>query len=368
MLTAALLGGCAKSGGPGGAGFQMPPMPVEVSEVHPRVARDQFRALGTLEAREILTVVAEVSAKVEEIVFEEGGSAEKGDVLVLMDARELKAEAERARAQHEQARLNYERSVKLKDQNVVSEQELDNASTALKVAEANEAYAEARLDKTRIRAPWPGLIGRRRVSPGAWLSPGDPITELARVDEMKVAFAAPERYAGQLKAGIPVTVWTPAYPGETFDGRVTVVDPIIDPQTRTVQLVAWLSNPGRRLRPGMSANVTVTFAERPMALVVPDEAVFAEGTQNFVYQVNPDSTVARTAVHLGARDSAFVEVIAGLEPGAVVVKAGHQKLFPGARVLPVSSAAMAGGPPQGAPGAALPTEKKTSGAAHADTN
>jgi membrane fusion protein, multidrug efflux system len=370
MSLAVALFGCAKSGGPG-AGFQMPPMPVEVSEVRPRVAKDQFRALGTLEAQEILTVVAEVSAKVEKILFAEGRAVAEGDVLVQMDSREMGAEAVRAQAQREQAKLNFERSEKLHEQNVVSEQELDNARTALKVAEANETFADARLDKTRIRAPWSGLIGRRRISPGAWLSPGDPIAELARVDRMKVAFAAPERYAGQLKPGIPITVWTPAYPGETFDGQVTVVDPIIDPQSRTVQMVGQLLNPGRRLRPGMSANVIVTFSERPMALVVPDEAVFAEGTQNFVYQVNPDSSVARTPVSLGARDSAFVEVVGGLEPGAVVVKAGHQKLFPGARVLPVSSEALAGG--GGAPGrkppggGAPPPSKKTPGAAMADT-
>jgi membrane fusion protein (multidrug efflux system) len=343
----------------------MPPMPVEVSEVRPRIARDQFRALGSLEAQESIEVAAEISAKVDEIVFAEGQAVAADDVLVRMDDRELHAEAERAQAQHALARTNYERSVKLREQNVISERELDDARTELKVAEANESYALARLDKTLVRAPWPGLIGRRRISPGAWLSPGDVITELARVDYMKVAFAAPERYLAQLKPGIPVEVWTPAFPGETFAGQVTVVDPIVDPRTRTVQMVARIPNLGRRLRPGMSANVAVTFSERPMALVVPDEAVFAEGTQNFVYQVGPDSSVARTAIGLGTRDSAFVEVLSGLEAGAVVVKAGHQKLFPGAKVMPISSAPMAGGPPAAEGGEKA--EEKKSGTAHAGT-
>src|SRR5207245_6673110 len=143
---------------------------------------------------------------------------------------------------------------------------------------------------------WAGLIGRRKVSPGAYLRSGDVIAELARVDVMKVAFAAPERFTSDIKNGAPVELTTPAFPGETFYGRVAVVDPIVDPDTRTVQMVARVANPSRRLKPGMSANVTITLAERPNALMVPNEAVFAEGAQSYVYVLNADSTVTRTPV------------------------------------------------------------------------
>lgn len=315
----------------------MPPTPVEVAEVHPQTVRDQFRALGTLEAAEIIQVVGELNAIIRSIQFTEGRAVQAGDLLVQLDDREIRAEAERSEAQREQAQLNYDRAKKLSEQNVASPQDLDNARTALKVAQANEALAKARLDKTRILAPWPGLIGRRSVSPGAYLKSGDPIAELARVDLMKVAFAAPERYLGQLVPGIAVELTTPAFPGESFHGEVTVVDPIIDPNTRTVQMVARIGNTGFKLRPGMSANVSVTFAQRAMALVVPDEAVFAEGANNFVYVVKPDSTVTRSVITLGSRDSAHVEVVKGLDAGALVVRAGHQKLYEGAHVMPVQS-------------------------------
>jgi membrane fusion protein (multidrug efflux system) len=106
----------------------------------------------------------------------------------------------------------------------------------------------------------------------------------------------------------------------------------------------------------MSANVSVTLSERPDALVVPDEAIFAEGGQNFVYVVKPDSTVARTAVALGLRDSSRVEVVHGLAAGQRVVSAGHQKIFDGAHVMPIPAGMMMGGGPggPGAPGAAKP--------------
>jgi len=328
---------CAKkAGGPRG-GFKMPPTPVEVADVHPQVVRDQFHALGTLEAHEVIQVVGEVNAIVKRIRFAEGQPVAAGATLVELDDREIRADASRATALSEQAKANFDRAEKLSAQEVVSKQQLDDARATYKVAEANEAVSSARLAKTRIRAPWAGLIGRKKVSPGAYIRSGDEIAELARVDEMKVTFAVPERYLNDLSVGIPVEISTPAYPGESFRGRVTVVDPIVDPTTRTVQVVARIPNPGRRLRPGLSANVSVTFAERSMALVVPDESVFAEGVQNFVYVVKPDSTVTRTAIELGARDSSHVEVLKGLEAGAVVVRAGHQKLYEGAKVMPVQS-------------------------------
>jgi len=124
-----------------------------------------------------------------------------------------------------------------------------------------------------------------------------------------------------------------------------VIDPRIDPVTHTVQLEARIPNRSHKLRPGMSADVTASLGERPQALVVPDEAVFGEGDQNFVYVVKPDSTVTRQAVVLGTRDSARAEIVSGVKEGDRVVPAGYQKLFEGARVMPMP----AGGP--GGPGA-----------------
>ena len=342
IFLGVLAAGCAGKGG-GHAGFQMPPTPVEVASVQSRTVRDQFHALGSIASDEQIEVVSELSAVVKELTFNEGQAVAQGAQLARLDDREIRADAERAEAQQEQAQSAYKRSEKLLEQSAISQQEMDDAKAALKVAQANAALASARLDKTRIRAPFAGLVGRRRVSPGAYLREGEVITDLARVDEMKVSFAAPERYAGMLHPGIAVDAITPAFPRDHFPGRLTVVDPVIDPETRTVQLVAKLPNPDRRLRPGMSANVSVTFAERPGALVVPDEAVFAEGTQSFVFLVKADSTVTKAAVTLGTRDSARVEILHGLNAGQQVVRAGHQKLYEGAHVMPVNSMADAGG-------------------------
>jgi len=350
-LALLALASCGKGGAPGG-GFTMPPTPVEVAEVHPRIVRDRFHALGSIESDANIEIVSELNARVVALPFVEGQSADSGALLARLDDREIRAEAERTQAQRDQAQANYDRAKKLEAQNLVSAQEIEDSRTALRVAEAVASLAQARFEKTRIRAPFSGLVGVRRVSPGAYLREGTVITDLTRVDEMKVAFSAPERFAGDLKPGVAVELSTPAFPGQKFNGRLSVVDPVVDSGTRTLRLVARIPNPGFKLRPGMSADVSVTLAERSQALVVPDEAVFAEGNQNFVYVVKPDSTVTRAAVVLGTRDSMQVEVVEGLSAGARVIRAGHQKLYEGARVMPVP----AGGPP--APEAAGATPAK----------
>jgi membrane fusion protein (multidrug efflux system) len=290
---------------------------------------------------------------VSSLPFAEGQPVAKGALIAQLDDREIRAAAEHAEAQREWSQSNADRAQKLFDQQLASQQQLDDARTNLKVAQADEALAKARLAKTRIRAPFSGMIGRRRVSPGAYLKAGDVITELARVDAMKVTFTAPERYLAQLRSGSKVEASTPALPGRAFQGSISVVDPIVDPDSRTIRVVARIPNSERMLRPGMSANVAVTFSERPNSLVIPDEAVFAEGNQSFVYVVKPDSTVARVAIELGSRDSARVEVLRGLEVGATIVRTGHQKLFDGAHVMPIPEQAMTAeaGAPSGPPGA-----------------
>jgi membrane fusion protein (multidrug efflux system) len=204
------------------------------------------------------------------------------------------------------------------------------------VAQANLDLARARFAKTRISAPFDGIIGARRVSVGAFLRTGQTITELANIDQIRVIFSAPERYLTKLSRGAKVAVSSTAF-GETMEGTLIVVEPIIDQVTRSARVVARVQNVGRKFRPGMSANVTAVLGERPNAITIPNEAVFGSGNQTFVFVVKEDSTVTQTPVNLGTRLPDIVEVLEGLKPGMTVVRAGHQKLFEGGKVMPMSS-------------------------------
>jgi membrane fusion protein (multidrug efflux system) len=351
--VACLVVGCADGTQTGG--FEMPPMPVEAASVTRRTVTDDFTAVGTLGANKSIEVVAEIDGKVMDLPFREGSYTEAGELIAQLDDVQLKAERDRAAALLEQQQVTFDRVKELVAQNLAAKQDLDNAAAAYKVAEANLALAQARLDKTRVVAPFAGFVGARRVSLGEFLQIGDAITDLAQFDELKAEFTAPERYLSQLRRGATVTVTSPAFPDLKLAGQINVISPVVDPSTRSVAIVAHLPNRERLLRPGMSANISVVLSRREGSLVIPSEAVFAEGNQMFVFAIGDDGVVAKTAVTLGSRSASDVEVMSGLSEGQQIVKAGHQKLFPGAKVF--VAGAPGSMPPGGAPpGGATPGE------------
>ena len=336
ILATALLAGCGgDGGGQARGGFQRPPTPVEASPVVAGKVTDRFTTVGTIEAGESIAVTSEIDGIVMEIPFREGGRLAKGDLIARLDDRQLRAEAQRARALMEQSRAAWERMQAIRSQGAGSPQDLDDAIAGLKVAEANLALAETRLAKTRLTAAFSGLAGKRRVSPGAFIRAGEPLTDLAQIDRLRVTFAVPERLLGTLRVGAVVRVTTIAFPDVVLSGIIDVIEPQLDPLTRNVGIVALVDNPEELLRPGMSATISTVLSERVDALTVPTEAVFVEGGQAWVYVVKPDSIVTRAPVTLGTRLADVVEVTEGLTMGQQVVRAGHQKLYEGAKVMPV---------------------------------
>lgn len=330
-----LFGGC---GSKEGGGFAPPPTPVEIADVSSEVVTDKFEAVGTVEAAEAITVVSEIDALVTDLPFGEGQPIEKGGLIALMDDQQFAAIFASAAATRDQAKIIFDRTKHIVEAGAGAPQELDAATAALKVAEAQLEVARVRLSKTKITAPFAGVLGARQVSPGAFLRAETAITTLTKIDRLKITFAAPERIFPLLTRGSEVTVSTPAYADYKLVGKIDVVDPVVDVATRSVRIIARVDNPDRKFRPGMSANVSAILSERPNSLTVPDEAVFSEGNQTFVYVVTPDNSVVRTAVTLGARQTASVEVISGLSPGMKVIRAGHQKLYDGAKVMPAGAA------------------------------
>jgi membrane fusion protein (multidrug efflux system) len=327
--------GCGGKGGR--AGFSLPPMPVEVSSVTVQRVSDRFEGIGSIEALEAITVVSEIDGALKAVPFREGGFIRTGDLIAQLDDSQLAAELARAEALRAQSKATYDRVKSVVDQKAGAPQDLDDASAALKVADANLQLARARHAKTRIIAPFDGIIGARKVSVGTFLRAGQPITELANIDEIRVTFSAPERFVSELKSGAEVTVSRTGFAGFTLKGRIIVIEPMIDLMTRSARIVARVQNVGRKFRPGMSANVSVVLGERERALTIPNEAVFGSGNQSFVFVVKADSTVMRVPLTLGTRMADVVEVVDGLKPGMTVVRAGHQKLFDGGKVMPLPS-------------------------------
>jgi membrane fusion protein (multidrug efflux system) len=208
---------------------------------------------------------------------------------------------------------------------------LDEARAALQAAQADIELAQARLQKATLKAPLSGIVGLRSVSVGAYVTPGERIVELADVDPVKVDFRVQELALSELRRGQPIRVTVDALPGKAFDGEIDAIDPIVDVAGRAIRLRARIPNPRGELSPGLFARVQIVVERREGALLVPESAVFAEGTGRFVYRVR-EGRAALTAVELGQRRPGQVEIRKGLGRDDVVVTAGHQQLRDGTPV------------------------------------
>jgi membrane fusion protein (multidrug efflux system) len=295
--------------------------------------RQSTKAVGTLHANESVIIRPEIPGRVRQVLFQEGHAVEKDAFLIEMDDLELQAELAQAAAQLKVSRLTYERikQLDLDGKRYVPKQQLDEVAGSLQAAQAAHVLYTTRLAKTKIRAPFAGLTGIRRVSPGDFVVAGQDLVNLEDVRTLKIDFKVSETLLRHIVPGQSIEVITDAYPGETFQGTVYVVDPRVDMSTRSVQARARIPNVNYRLRPGMFAQLTLFLGQQERALLIPEEAVIPQKDKTFVYRAE-GNTARWTEVQLGIRTRGFVQIVRGLQDQDVVVRVGHHKLQDGARI------------------------------------
>lgn len=246
------------------------------------------------------------------------------------------------------AKSNLERAQNLAPKGLVSQQELQNATTAAAATEAQLASAQAqlgviatRLGETRLEAPFDGVVLTRRLDPGSLVSAGSGVVlTVARIDVVRVFVAVNEKQAPQLKLGQVTRVRFDAFPGRDFEGKVERLAPGFDPLTRTLDAEVHLPNPDRLLKPGMYGRAALELDRHPGALVLPIESVQLSGGKSFVYVVDGD-VVRRREVQTGESMSdggqESLEVTAGLQAGQTIVTKGIDALADGAKVRTAAS-------------------------------
>ncbi len=305
--------------------------PVTAATVRGDTVRLEISGVGSLRAAESITIRPEIAGRVLSIEVEEGQAVEAGAVLVRLDDKEFRAQLEATRAEVRLAELTYGRAADLQDKKLASVQAYDEASARLAEAKAREQLDRVRLEKSVLRAPFDGVLGLRRVSPGAYLRPGDDVFRLEKLEPLKLDFRVPETHLARIRAGQAVTVEVDALPGERFTGELYAIDSSVDEATRTIGLRALVPNPEHRLRPGSFARVRLVLEERADAPVVSESAIVPRGDRRFVYRVQEGRAVM-TPVRLGVRRAGDVEILEGVGIGDVVVTDGQLKLRDGAAV------------------------------------
>lgn len=304
---------------------------VVTAQVRQAAVVERIESIGTARAREAVTVTSRVSGIVTVIRFEEGQKVAAGDVLVELDRTQQAAALDRSRAFADDARTKLDRARRLRATQAVAEAQIDQLEAGLAQAEAQVREAAAKVEEMKIIAPFAGRVGLRQVSLGALIQPGAVVTTLDDLTRLRVEFAVPEVFTGRLAVGQRVVATSSAFGERRFDGDVTVVDTRIDPATRTVRTVAEFPNPDETLKPGLFLNIALTLAERPVALLVPEEAIDPVGDKTFVFAVR-DGRAVRQEVQLGTRVQGEVEVVNGVTAEDQVVVRGLQRLRNGVPV------------------------------------
>lgn len=348
------------AGKPGGAPATMPPLAVETVRVAAARLQQEAAAVGTLRSNESVMLRPETAGRIAAIGFRDGAIVAKGAVLVALDAATQAAEAMQARANRDLARSTHQRNRELFEKKFISGQALDASAAALSVQEAAVALATAKLAKMQIRAPFAGVVGIRNVSVGDYVKDGQDLVNIEDIATLKVDFRLPEATLPQLKLGQPLELAADALPGEKFTATLDAVDPLVEASGRSLSLRARLANAEGKLRPGMFVRVRLTLAEKPAALMLPEQALVPDPAGAFVYRV-VDGKAAKVPVKTGLRRNAEVEIVDGLAAGDVVVAAGQLKLRPGAAVRDIAAPPAAAPAPAvaapGAPSATAPAAK-----------
>lgn len=326
LLLVLLPDGPAQAQGRGAGG----PPPVIVAEARVEAVAERVEALGTTHASESVEITSDVAEKVVEIHFHDGQSVAAGDVLVVLDKTEEEADLRAAQAVLEEARLAYERIEKLERQQVAAVAELDTRRAALRSAQAELGVIQARIAARVIRAPFDGVVGLRRVSLGALVSPGNIITTLDALDPMRIDFTVPSIHLEALRPGLAVEARAQALEGRSFEGEIVSVGTRVDPVTRAVMVRAGVLNPGppHALKPGLLMRVGIEKNPR-QAVLVPEEAIVPRGSQNHVLVVGEDEVVERRTVQTGLRRPGWVEIREGVAVGDRVVTHGVARARPG---------------------------------------
>ena len=323
-------------------GFPAPP-PAAVATATARFEdwQPEIQVVGSLKPVRGADLSVEVPGIVDEVSFDSGGDVGAGaQIIRLRDTDEI-AKLHTLEAARDLAETTYNRDRAQLDRQLISQAQFDVTAANLRSLQAQVAEQEAIVAKKTLRAPFAGHLGIRNVNAGQYVSPGTVVVTLQALDPIFLDFTLPQQQLAQLRVGQTVAIKVDAFPDRTFTGRITTVDPKVDPATRNVAVRATLPNRDRKLLPGMFATATISTGDSERYITLPQTAITFNPYGNMVYLVQEQTDesgkqtlVARqTVVTTGATRGDQVAVLSGLKEGDVVVSAGQMKLQNGAPLV-----------------------------------
>lgn len=306
---------------------------IQKLEVNAIVTKSQkldndLKVTGSLNSNETVIIRPEVSGRVIQINFKEGQRVKKGQLLIQLDASEVQAEIEKLNYTRKLNKDNEYRQKQLLEKEAISQEEYETALTTLNTTLADIKVKEVQLEKHQIRAPFDGIAGLRKVSPGSYISPSDELVSIYSINPIKIDFSVPGKYASQVNEGDKLEFEIDGYDNELFSGQIYAIEPQIDPSTRSISIRATSTNKENKLLPGQFAKIRLTISTFNETILIPTEAVIPELNGKKVF-ISNNGKVETRQIETGIRMSNNIQVTSGLAEGDTVITTGILQLRQG---------------------------------------
>jgi membrane fusion protein (multidrug efflux system) len=283
-----------------------------------------------VQAQEFVELKPEVSGRIIKLNINEGETVKEGTLLVKLNDDDLQAQLRKFQSQLDIAQRNLKRLKSLLDANGLNQQEYDAADNQVKTTLADIDYIKAQIHKTEIIAPFTGLIGLRKVSPGAFITNNTVLATLQQVNSLKIDFVIPEDEAGVLHRGSKVKIQNDNN-DELLDATISAIEPQVNVGTRNLTYRAVLSSRTSTLNPGAFVKVLFDAGKNNDAIMVPSNCIIPESRNKKVVLIK-DGKVKFTIVEVGYRGNDMVEITKGLIVGDTIAVNGLLFLKPDAIV------------------------------------
>ncbi|MFK7886109.1 MAG: efflux RND transporter periplasmic adaptor subunit [Gammaproteobacteria bacterium] len=301
------------------------PTPVELATVRTGDISAIYTGTATLEADGEAMVMAKVGGELVALLVNEGDRVEAGQPVARLDGDRLALEVKRAKANLEKTRQEYERNVELHQKGLLPAGTYEGLKYDLDALKAAYELARLELSYTTVRAPIAGIISERMVKAGNTVNASQGIFAVTDLEPLLAYLYVPERQFSKLKKGQGVVMTVDALPNQSFEGRVQLISPVIDPTTATFKVTAEINDASEQLKPGMFGRVHVEFDTHQNVPLVPRVALLNTDTESAVFVVE-DGVAKRRPIRVGYTSNGDIEVTDGLSAGEQVVVIGQNSL------------------------------------------
>ncbi len=334
LIAAVSIYGCGKQGD-GQVETEKKLQPVKIREVELVPFRDTYSVVGIVKPFESAKISSEEGGLITYMPFDKGMRIGKGQTAVRFRKDVDLASYEQANTQYELAKSNFDRIERLYKDNVSTEQDYTNAKFQLELAERAIELIEARLEREYVVSPISGVVNQKYLGKGEVAGPGTPIISVVDVSRVKVTAGIPERYMNSVSKGSTVSIRFDVYPDELFEGKISYVSPVLSDQNRTFEIEVVLPNGDGRLKPEMSANITVQKSSVEDAVVLSQDLIVDFGNEKYVLVLEND-IARKKVVTLGGRSDNEVMITSGLNVGEKLIYEGFQSVADGDKVVVIN--------------------------------